>query len=131
VTTNPLPYPLCFTPQDRTIRPLDELAKHMRVSRAFLQLCVIAGCPLDDGGLSPGNLFVWLFERYEDVRAIAGLQPLAGFENLSQPVTSRLRMANALLTLLEFARMRATDWRQKRHLRLALEKVSLLCDQAL
>lgn len=130
VTLRSLPYPLHFTPNDFTVRPLDDLAKQMRVSRAFLELCVVAGCPLIQGELGPGQLLAWLFNHYEDVRSVAGLKPLAAVEDLPPQVTAKLRKANALVTLLEFARMRATDWRQKRQLRHALERVSLLCDHA-
>jgi hypothetical protein len=39
-------------------------------------------------------------------------------------------MANALVTLLEFARSRATNWRQKKQLRQALERANHLADRA-
>jgi hypothetical protein len=39
-------------------------------------------------------------------------------------------MANGLVTLLEFARSRATDWRQKRQLRQTLERANHLADRA-
>lgn len=102
----------------------------MQVSRAFLRLCVTEGCPQTGGELSAAQFLRWLFDHYEKVRTAGGLKALAAVEGLSAQVTAKLRMTNALVTLLEFARTRASDWRQKRQLRLALERVSVFCDQA-
>lgn len=85
---------------------------------------------MEEAGAAAGRVLLWLFEHYEDVRAVAGLKPLVCVEDLPAPVMARLRMANALVTLLEHGRTRATDWRQKRHLRRALEQVERLADSA-
>jgi hypothetical protein len=122
-------YPLRFNSPDFTPFPLDELAIQMRVSRGFLRLCVDAGCGTTNGKLSTASLLLWLFDHYEDVRAVAGLSPLVAVEDLPPAVTGRLRMANALLTLLEYTRTRATSWQHKRQLRLALEQVDRLTDR--
>jgi hypothetical protein len=129
VIISQFPYPLRFSPSDLVVRPLEELAKEMRVSRAFLRLCVVAGCPVSEGGASAGQVLIWLFEHYADFRAIAGLKPLAPVEDLPVAAMAHLRMSNALITLLEFGRTRATRWRQKRQLRLALEHVDRLADR--
>ena len=130
VITSRFPYPFHFVGDDLTVLPLEELANRMRVSRAFVQLCVVAGCPWTESGTSAARLLVWLFDHYEAVRAFAGLKSLASVDDLPTDVVVRLRMANALVTLLEFARSRATNWRQKRHLREALERVNQLADRA-
>jgi hypothetical protein len=42
--------------------------------RAFLQLCVDTGCPLQEGRLSQAQLLNWLAPNYAAVRALAGLR---------------------------------------------------------
>jgi hypothetical protein len=128
MTIRPISYALNFSADDRTRRPLEELAKQMRVSRAFLQICVDAGCPRVDGQASAADVLMWLFDHYEKVRALAGLKPLAPVE-LDEEPTAQLRMANALATLLEYSRTRATNLRQKRQLRRVLAEVNLLGDR--
>jgi hypothetical protein len=103
---------------------------HMRVSRAFLRLCETLGCSIPQGGTSAGRVLLWLFDHYEAVRVAAGFAPLAPVEGTDSKVMARLRMANSTMTLLQFSRTRATNWRQKRALRLALEKIDLLGDRA-
>jgi hypothetical protein len=125
-----LPYPLNFSTQDLCVRDLDELASQMRVSRAFIRVCVVAGCPHVQERLSAAELLRWLFDHFEEVRAVAGLRPLAELGDLAPQTLARLRMANALVTLLEFSRSRATHWRKKRQLREALEQVERLADSA-
>jgi hypothetical protein len=130
VIVSRFPYPFHFTTEDMSILPVGDLANNMRVSRAFVRLCVVAGCPWTESGTSAARLLVWLFDHYEQVRAIAGLQTLASVDGLPTNVVVRLRMANALVTLLEFTRSRATNWRQKKQLRKALERVHQLADRA-
>ena len=127
MTIRQLPYPLEFSADEHVMMPLEYLAKQMRVSRAFVRLCAEAGCPLVNGETSAARVLVWLFDHYEIVRALTGLKALAPVE-LPPDITARLRMANALVTLMEYARMKATNLRQKRKLRQALEKVRLLGD---
>jgi len=129
VIVSRLPYPLTFSTRDLAPRPIEELANHMRLSRAFLRLCESAGAPFAGGHSSPAKVLLWLFDHYEDVRAVAGLRELAAVEGLSEAATARLRMANALATILEFSRSRATNWMQKRQLRRALEKIAALGDR--
>jgi hypothetical protein len=102
----------------------------MRVSHAFLRLCQDAGCPIANDRASASQVLLWLFDHYEQVRVLAGFAPLAQVEGLRAETMSRLRMANAAITLLEFSRTRATNWQQKRVLRIALEKVNVLGDGA-
>jgi hypothetical protein len=130
VTFRPQPYPFRFSEHD--YRPLtpNALAMQMRLSRGFIQLCFDAGCPRDrrNDSISGVGLLHWLFDYYEEVRALAGMRPLAPVSGLKPHTLERLRMANAITTLLEYARTRATDWRQKRQLRQALEEVDRLAD---
>ena len=128
--TSRFPYPFHFSADDLTVLPLEELANSMRVSRAFIRLCVKAGAPWTESGTNAARLLVWLFDHYEAVRAIAGLKSLASVDELPTDAVVRLRMANALVTLLEFGRSRATNWRQKKQLRRALERVNRLADCA-
>ena len=101
----------------------------MRVSRSFIRLCFDAGCPNVQRAISAGDLLLWLFQNYEVVRAVVGLRALAPVENLKPATVARLRMANALITLLEHARSRTTGWRKKRELRRALEQVDRAADR--
>lgn len=124
-----LRYPLCFNAHDQLALPIPELAAQLHVSRSFVRLCIAVGCPHEKEAISSAGLLLWLFSRYEEVRAVAGLTPLALVEDLPNEVTARLRMANALTTLLEYARTRASDWQQKRRLRMAMEQVNRLADR--
>lgn len=123
------PYPLRFTSREYVPRPLEGLAIEMRVSRGFLRLCVEVGCPQKDGAMSVADTLVWLFENYEKVRSLAGFRPLAPIAMQDAPVALRLRMANGVITLLEYGRSRASNWRQKRLLRQAAEFVDRLADR--
>lgn len=75
------------------------------------------------------GVLVWLFEHYEEVRTLAGLQPSQPMPSTPGMTVLRWRMLNAVLTLLEYGRSRATDWRQKRMLRHALERVLRLSER--
>lgn len=123
-----LVYPLRFNNYDFIPMPVDDLARRLRVSHGFIHLCQTLGCPATSGEVSAAALLTWLFEKYPEVRALAGLKPLVEVEDFTPEVTARLRMSNALLTLLEYTRTRATDWKQKRQLRLAMEKADRLAD---
>lgn len=123
-----IPYPIRFSIEDVFPLTPQALAAQMRVSRGFIRLSLDAGCPSDHGALSATDLLRWLFDHYEDVRALAGLRALASVGGLEPATVATLRMSNAITTLLEYARTRATDWRKKRQLRLALEQVDRLAD---
>ena len=128
--TRKLSYPLEFSQQDKAVKRLEDLANQMRVSRSFLRICLDAGCPLAASAMSAERVLLWLFDHYEQVRALAGLRVLVPVDELPPAIAARLRMANALVTLLEHARTRATNWKQKRQLRQALEQVDRLADRA-
>jgi hypothetical protein len=102
----------------------------MRVSPAFLHLCVALGCPFQGEKLRIAYVVGWLSKHYEDFRAAAGLPALASLEGMSVPAASRLRVANAVITLLQYGKSRASDWRQKRQLRWAIEAIERSTDRA-
>lgn len=123
------PYPLSLSDRELVLRPLDDLASEMRVSRSFLELCFDAGCPRYGAKMSVAGVLVWLFEHYEEVRALAGLPPGKPMPSTPAMTVLRWRMLNAVMTLLEYGRSRASNWRQKRMLREALERVVRLSER--
>lgn len=123
-------YPIQFSAKDLEQLTIEDLALRMRVSRAFIRLCVSSGCPTRDEKLSAAALLVWLFDHYEQVRTAGHLKALASVDGLSTDITVRLRMANALITLFDFSRSRATSWQQKRGLRIAGLDVNRLVDSS-
>lgn len=125
----PPQYPFPFSADDHVVRNLSDLATELRVSQSFVRLCFDAGCPQAGKHASVASVLVWLFEHYEDLRALAGLCALAPVDGLPADTVSRLRMANALLTILEYTRSRTSDWRQKRRMRLAAEEMNRLVDR--
>jgi hypothetical protein len=130
VTFSQFPYQFRFSNDE--LQPLapELLAGQMCVSRGFIQLCFDTGCPNGGHATSAANLLNWLSDHYEDVRALAGLRVLAPIADLQSSTVKWLRMANALTTLLEYGRTRATDWRQKRHFRAVLEQLDRMADRA-
>lgn len=129
VTILHFPYAPRFGARDLEPLAPEALAARMRVSRGFIRLCLDAGCRQDPGSVSAADLLQWLFRHYEKVRALAGLRAFAPVEDLEPATIERLRMANAVITLLEYTRTRATDWRKKRMLREAIEQVDRAADR--
>ena len=107
------PESLKFEDDDMQLFTVEPLSAQMRVSRAFVRLCMVAGCPSRGGKLSAAEVLHWLFDNYEPVRALAGFAALAPVEDLAPVVAKRLRMANALHTLVDFSESRASDPEQK------------------
>jgi hypothetical protein len=110
-------YSPVFTPKDRRLQSVDAVATELCASRAFVRLCVVSGCPVDDNSLSAAGLLEWLFDNYPTVRAAAGLAPLAPIDGVSPGALQRLRMANALFTLFDFSESRACSLGEKSELR--------------
>ena len=127
-----LPYPLSLDGDPARPLTADALAMQLRVSSGFIRACFDAGCPNAGGLASAAGLLRWLCQHYEKFRALVGLRALAPLDGLGlKPGTvKQLRRANALATLLEYARTRATDWRKKRQLRKAWEEVDRFADRA-
>jgi hypothetical protein len=122
--------PLPFARADLQPLPIEELSTQLRVSRAFVRLCLAAGCPSRQGRLSAAELLQWLFAHYDAVRALAGMAELGEVENLERTLELRLRMANAVITLLEFGESRASDSWAKRALRRARLGIERAIDAA-
>jgi hypothetical protein len=112
------PFILPFHADDLRLLPLDEVSVQLRVSRAFVQLCIDAGCRTRANLLSAAELLHWLFENYARVRELAGFPEFASVDGISAEARTRLKMANALFTLLEYGASRASDFQQKRQLRI-------------
>lgn len=112
-------FALPFHADDLRPLPVDDVSVQLRVSRAFVQLCVDAGCSTRANLLSAAELLHWLFENYPAVRLLAGLTPLESVDGVSAEARIRLKMANGLFTLLEFGASRASDSEQKRQIRKA------------
>jgi hypothetical protein len=109
--------------EDHILMSMEELSRFAQLSRAFIQLCVDAGCPLDHGRLSQARLLNWLAENYARVRALCGLPELAPIEGVPEPAYSDLQMANLMLTLLQFAESRSTNTKEKAQIHAVLRLI--------
>lgn len=115
--------------EDLSLRDVEELSRHGRISCAFVRLCLEEGCPQNEGRLSLAMLLDWLFDHYPKVRAAAGLPAMPEVEGLSELVTARLMMGNAMLTLLEYSYSRASDPLSRRHLTVMMHCVERALDR--
>jgi hypothetical protein len=110
-------FQLPFHENDLRLLSVEKVAVQLRASRAFIRLCVECGCPTYRGKISAAKLLQWLFEHYEAVRYLCGLDPLAEVDGTSQETARVLKMGNAVITLLEFGEARASDPEEKWQLR--------------
>jgi hypothetical protein len=109
--------PLRYSAEDHRFRTVDDLSRHARLSCAFIRLCIEAGCPLYGGRLTHAILLNWLTRHYTAVRVLAGLRPLAPIDGVPPNVQRDLRLANTMITLLEFAESRCSKQGEKAQLR--------------
>jgi hypothetical protein len=109
--------PLRYSAEDHRFRTVDDLSRHARLSCAFIRLCIEAGCPLYGGRLTHAILLNWLTRHYTAVRVLAGLRPLAPIDGVPPNVQRDLRLANTMITLLEFAESRCSERGEKAQLR--------------
>ena len=123
-------FPLPFQKGDLKLLSIEALSTQLRVSRAFTRLCVDAGCPTKDGKLSSAELLQWLFENYGLTRKISGFPPLADVDGTAPETARRLKMGNAVITLLEFGESRASSRAEKRQLRKVRQTVELALERA-
>jgi hypothetical protein len=123
--TSPLP----FHDDDLKLLSVEAVSTQVRASRAFVRLCLTAGCPTRAGKLSAAELLNWLFENYNDVRELAGLHRFVPVEELPARVMRRIKMANALFTLFEFGESRASNLLEKAQLRRTRKQVEQALDQ--
>ncbi|MES2572503.1 MAG: hypothetical protein V4710_20940 [Verrucomicrobiota bacterium] len=108
---------LPFSHDDLQLRTVDEVSLHVRTSQAFVHLCLATGCPTRGGRLSAAELLHWLFEQYAQVRQKAGFAPLPPIRTMQNPARMRCKMANAVITLMQFNASRSSILSEKRHYR--------------
>ena len=109
--------PLRYSAEDHRFRTVDDLSRHARLSCAFIRICIDAGCPLYGGRLTHAILLNWLTRHYTAVRVLAGLRPLAPIDGVPPNVQRDMRLANTMITVLEFAESRCSDRCEKAQLR--------------
>jgi len=122
-TNSPLP----FERADLELLTTEDLSAQLRVSRAFVRVCLECGCPSRRGRLSAAELLEWLFANFAAVRATCGLPVLPDFDGVDAAAARRLQLGHAVITLLEFGESRATELKAERELR----RVRLGVEQAL
>jgi hypothetical protein len=108
---------LRYTSDDHVYRNVDDLSRHARLSRAFIRLCIDAGCPRHETRLTHAMLLDWLSANYVEVRALAGLRQVASIDGLPARSQRDLRRANMMLTILEFSESRSSNPSEKAQLR--------------
>ena len=107
-----------------------ELSVRARISQAFVRLCMDCGCATDHGLLSQAMLLDWLFDHYADVRLASGLAPFAPVEGVAEELQRKLRMANAILTILEFSESRSSNPEEKQQLQWIRRTIDASLDRA-
>ena len=120
-------FPLQFHQGDLELRSVEAVSAQLRISCAFVRLCVAGGCPTQNGKLSSAELLKWLFDNYNIARKLCGFVPLAEVDGTAPDAAKRLKMGNALLTILEFGETRSTRQEEKS----ALQKVRRTVERAL
>lgn len=119
-----------YRDEDRELFDVERLSGHAQISRAFIRLCISLGCPTHSAQLSQAMLLDWLFEHYSKVRRGAGLAPLASIEGVSNSVLQKLKMGNAMLTLVDFAESRSSGAFEKQQLRRVHSMIARALDRA-
>ncbi len=110
-------FALPFSNDDLQLLTVDDVSVHLGTSRAFVRLCIAAGCLTRGERLSAAELLHWLFEHYEEVRQLAGFARLHPIAALEEPARKRCKMANAVITLTQFNASRSSMLCTKRHFR--------------
>lgn len=121
--------PLRYREEDHVLLDVDQLSVHARVSRAFVRLCITLGCPTVETRISQAMLLDWMFENYDAVRRASGLKEMATLDGVPAALLMRLKMGNALLTLLEYSEQRSSDTEEKERIRKVYEMVSIALDR--
>jgi hypothetical protein len=120
---------LRYQAEDRSIRNVEDLSRHGRISRAFIRLCLSLGCPSVGGDLSLAMLLDWLFENYTAVRIASGLPSRVEVLGLPSAVAEKLKVGNAMVTLLEYSSSRSSDPVARKHLNLMIECIERALDR--
>ena len=121
---------LRYREEDLRLVSVGELSVRARISQAFIRLCLGCGCATEHGLLSQAMLLDWLFDHYADVRDASGLVPFAPVEGVAGELQPKLRMANAILTILEFSESRSSDPEEKEQLRWIRRTIDASLDRA-
>src|SRR4051794_36635476 len=121
---------LRYREEDLRLVSLAELSVRARISQAFVRLCVDCGCATEQGLLSQAMLLDWLFDHYADVRHVSGLAPFAPVDGVSEELQPKLRMANAILTILEFSQSRSSNPEEKQQLKWIRRTIDASLDRA-
>ena len=115
--------PLHYHSDGQIALGIEALSQRARLSRAFVRLCIQTGCPTVDGRLSEAALINWLTSNYAKVRAAAGLRRLASVEGVRAQARRDLKLANTMITLLEFGESRSSSLAEKAQIRRVLNMV--------
>jgi hypothetical protein len=122
-------FPLPYHHKDLHLLSVEQVGRQLRASHAFIRLCIELGCPTRNGKLSAAGVLEWLFDHYEVVRYLSGLDALAPVDGTPKEVIGRLKMGNAVITLFEFGELRASDPEEKWQLRQARRNVERSLDR--
>ena len=121
---------LRYRDEDLRFVSLPELSVRARISLAFIRLCIECGCATEQGLLSQATLLDWLFDHYPEVRHASGLSALAPVDGVDGDLQPKLRMANAILTILEFSESRSSQPEEKQQLRWIRTTIEASLDRA-
>lgn len=121
---------LRYREEDLRLVSISELSVRARISQAFVRLCIDCGCATERGMLSQAMLLDWLFDHYADVRRASGLSPFAAVEGVSEDLRSKLRMANAILTILEYGESRSSVPAEKQQFQMIRRTIEASLDRA-
>ncbi|HEV7403927.1 MAG TPA: hypothetical protein VGO11_13400 [Chthoniobacteraceae bacterium] len=121
---------LRYREEDLRLVSLAELSVRARISLAFIRLCIDCGCATEGGLLSQAGLLDWLFDHYPKVRLASGLVPFACVDGVAGDLQPKLRMANAILTILEFGESRSSKPEEKQQLQWIRKTIDASLDRA-
>ena len=121
--------PMHFEPADLKPLSVEQVSIQLRVSCAFVRLCLACGCPTRNGRISAAGVLSWLFNHFPRFRTAAGLRPLAEPVAFTPEESRHLRMGNTLITLIEFSESRASDPRQKQRLAFSRKTLERLLNE--
>ena len=123
-------HPLRYREEDLRLVSVVELSVRARISQAFIRLCIDCGCATEQGLLSQAKLLDWLFDHYAAVRHASGLVPFAALEGVAEELQRKLRMANAILTILEYSESRSSNPEEKQQLQWIRRTIDASLDRA-
>lgn len=117
ISVDPSDHLLRFRDEDRELFSIPELSRRARVSQGFVRHCIALGCPAPEQRLSQEVLLNWLVSNYSHVREQAGLPMLASIDGVDGRALARLKLANAVVTLLDYSESRSSVPAEKQQIR--------------